>query len=60
MLEATAALYGLESVEDFVQHQAIRRIIEPEEVAAAICWILSEESSAMTGAVMQVDGGFDG
>lgn len=60
MLEATAVLYGLHSAEELGHHQAIGRLIEPEEVAAAIAWLLGEESSAMTGAVMQVDGGFRG
>jgi SDR family mycofactocin-dependent oxidoreductase len=60
MLGATAAIYGLESVEELAQHQSLGRLIEPEEVAAAIGWAVSEESSAMTGAVLRADGGFHG
>jgi SDR family mycofactocin-dependent oxidoreductase len=60
MLEATASLYQLESVDGFAAHQSVGRIIEPDEVAAAIAWLASEESSGMTGSAMHVDGGFTG
>ena len=60
MLEATASLYGLSGTDELVQHQSLGRVIEPEEVVAAIVWALSEESSAMTGADIRVDGGFHG
>jgi NAD(P)-dependent dehydrogenase (short-subunit alcohol dehydrogenase family) len=33
------------------------RLLDPEEVAAALVWLACEESSAMTGAVVAVDGG---
>ncbi len=60
MLEATASLYGLSGTDELVQHQTLGRVIEPEEVAAAIGWAVSVESSAMTGADIRVDGGFHG
>jgi SDR family mycofactocin-dependent oxidoreductase len=58
MLSATAALYGLDGPEELSAHQLVERLLEPGEVAAAICWLCSEQSSAMTGSVLHVDGGF--
>jgi SDR family mycofactocin-dependent oxidoreductase len=57
MLSATAALYGLDSPEELSAHQLVERLLEPAEVAAAICWLCSEQSSAMTGSVLHADGG---
>jgi SDR family mycofactocin-dependent oxidoreductase len=57
MLAATAALYGLEGPEELSAHQLVDRLLEPGEVAAAICWLCSEQSSAMTGSVLHADGG---
>jgi len=57
MLEATAALYGLESAEELSAHQLVGRLLAPSEVAASICWLCSEQSSAMTGSVLHADGG---
>ena len=36
---------------------ALRRLGEPEDVAASIAWLLSEEQSWVTGQVLGVDGG---
>jgi NAD(P)-dependent dehydrogenase (short-subunit alcohol dehydrogenase family) len=36
----------------------MNRLGEPEEVANAICWLLSNESSFVTGHILNVDGGF--
>lgn len=36
----------------------MNRLGQPEEVANAICWLLSEEASFVTGHVLNVDGGF--
>jgi SDR family mycofactocin-dependent oxidoreductase len=57
MLSATAALYGLEGTEELSAHQLVDRLLEPDEVAAAICWLCSEHSSALTGSVLHADGG---
>jgi SDR family mycofactocin-dependent oxidoreductase len=56
-LDASAALYGLADTTAFVEQQPIGRLLEPDEVAAAIAWIAGEDSSAMTGADVAVDGG---
>jgi NAD(P)-dependent dehydrogenase (short-subunit alcohol dehydrogenase family) len=57
ILEASASLYGLASAEEFAQQQPIGRLLEPVEVAAAIAWLCSPTSSAITGADIAVDGG---
>lgn len=36
---------------------ALRRIASPNEIAAAIVWLLSDEASFVTGTAMAVDGG---
>lgn len=58
MLDASAALYDLDSVDDFAGHQLVDRVLEPAEVAATICWLCSPASSAITGTVVHADGGF--
>ena len=35
----------------------LRRLGEPAEAASLICWLLSDEASYMTGAIVPVDGG---
>jgi NAD(P)-dependent dehydrogenase (short-subunit alcohol dehydrogenase family) len=36
----------------------LRRMGRPEEIAAAVCWLLSEEASYIVGHVLCADGGF--
>jgi SDR family mycofactocin-dependent oxidoreductase len=57
ILAESARLYGLASAQDFASQQPLDRLLRPEEVAAALIWLASEASSAMTGAVVPVDGG---
>ena len=57
ILAESARLYGLPGAESFAAQQPLRRLLEPDEVAAALVWLAGENSSAMTGAVIAVDGG---
>ncbi|MDE3082181.1 MAG: SDR family oxidoreductase [Acidobacteriota bacterium] len=57
ILDASAAVYGLDSGESFATQQPIGRLIEPIEVAALVSWLCSPASSAVTGADLAVDGG---
>ncbi len=57
MLEASAAVYGLPSQDSFAGQALLRRLLEPDEVAAAIAWLCSPDSGALTGAVIPADGG---
>lgn len=58
MLAATAALYGLDSVDDFIDSSALRRILDPEEIAATIAFCCSLEGAALNGSVVSAAGGF--
>ncbi|MFD3926999.1 mycofactocin-coupled SDR family oxidoreductase [Streptomyces sp. NPDC058614] len=60
MLEATAAIYGLDDVESFADAQLNGRLAEPEEVAALIAFCCSPQGGVANGAVMSAEGGFRG
>ena len=57
VLDATAAVYGLATAEDFAHQQLADRLLEPEEPGAFIAWLCSLEASGVTGAALSVDGG---
>ena len=57
MLAASADVYGLASQEEFAGQHLVRRLLEPSEVAAAVVWLCGPQASALTGAVLPVDGG---
>lgn len=57
MLEASAAVYGLPGQDTFSGQALLRRLLEPDEVAATIAWLCSPDSGALTGAVIPVDAG---
>jgi SDR family mycofactocin-dependent oxidoreductase len=59
MLRTTAALYDV-PVDDLVQHQLIRRVIDPAEIAAAIAFCASPAGGVVNGTVLHADGGFSG
>lgn len=57
ILRASAAVYALESVDEFAVHHPIGRILQPEEIAAAVSWLAGAEQSGVTGISLPVDGG---
>jgi SDR family mycofactocin-dependent oxidoreductase len=57
ILAASAALYDLDDPAVFAAQQPIGRLIRPEEVAAAICFLTTSSASAITGVALPVDGG---
>jgi NAD(P)-dependent dehydrogenase (short-subunit alcohol dehydrogenase family) len=58
MLDRLAANLGKERMEAYVTMTPIRRLADPGEVAQAVVWLCSDESSFVTGSAMTVDGGF--
>jgi SDR family mycofactocin-dependent oxidoreductase len=57
MLDASAAVYGLSSPEEFAPQQLVERLLHPEEPAALIAWLCGTDASGVTGAALPVDGG---
>ena len=47
-----------EGIDAVVQRHPLGRMGKPEEVAAAILFLASDEASFITGAVLPVDGGY--
>jgi SDR family mycofactocin-dependent oxidoreductase len=60
MLAATAGLYGLASPSELSVHQLVDRLLDADEVAAAVCWLCGPDSGAVTGSTLHADGGFQG
>jgi len=44
--------------DDLLRAVPLRRIAEPEEIAAAVVWLCSSEASYITGSVLAADGGW--
>jgi SDR family mycofactocin-dependent oxidoreductase len=57
MLAASADVYGLADQEAFAAQALLRRLLAPDEVAAAVAWLCGPDASALTGATLPVDAG---
>ena len=57
ILAESARLYGLPGADAFAAQQPVRRLLEPGEIASVLAFLAGPASSAMTGAVVPVDGG---
>lgn len=57
MLDASAAIYDLPGPWAFAAQALLRRLLAPDEVAAAVTWLCGPDSGALTGAVIPVDAG---
>ncbi len=57
MLAESARLYELPGAESFASQQPHGRLLDPAEIAAVLAFLAGPGSSAMTGAVVPVDGG---
>ncbi len=58
MLAATAGIYGVDSVGALAEHQLLRRVITPAEIAATIAHCCSPAGAVVNGTVVHADGGF--
>jgi NAD(P)-dependent dehydrogenase (short-subunit alcohol dehydrogenase family) len=57
ILDESARIYGLEAATTFASQQPLGRLIEPAEVARTLVWLASDDTDAITGATIDVDGG---
>jgi SDR family mycofactocin-dependent oxidoreductase len=57
MLEESARLYDLDSPSAFSAHQPLERLLDPDEIAAALVWLVGPDGAGVTGATIPVDGG---
>jgi SDR family mycofactocin-dependent oxidoreductase len=57
VLDESARLYGLPASDAFAAQQPFGRLLDPAEVAAVLVFLAGDGASAMTGAVVPVDGG---
>lgn len=57
ILQTTANLYGT-TTQDLADHQAVRRLLRPEEIAATVALCCSPAGAVFNGSVVNADGGF--
>jgi NAD(P)-dependent dehydrogenase (short-subunit alcohol dehydrogenase family) len=50
--------WDMEAVEASMQHYALRRGAQPEEIVGTVLYLASQASSFTTGAILRVDGGY--
>ena len=57
-----AATHGIPEAEVLqkvmLTEMAVKRLVEPEEVASLVCWLASEDAGMVTGATYTMDGGW--
>lgn len=49
---------GLISAEAYQEMEPLKRFGKPAEIGEAVCWLLSDQASFVTGVALPVDGGF--
>ncbi|MFN8052403.1 MAG: mycofactocin-coupled SDR family oxidoreductase [Acidimicrobiales bacterium] len=57
ILQASANLYGLSSVDEFAIHHTIGRNLQTDEIAAGVAWLCAPDRGGVTGIVLPIDGG---
>jgi SDR family mycofactocin-dependent oxidoreductase len=57
ILDASAAVYDLTDTEEFARYHVLGRMLEPDEIAAAVAFLCRPEAGGITGAVVPVDAG---
>lgn len=57
ILDESARLYDLDGAGQFARQQPVGRLLDPAEIAEVLTFLAGPGSSAMTGAVVPVDGG---
>lgn len=58
MLQGALVQFGLDPVDYAKQLSMLGRFAQPEEVAEPNLWLASDDSSYVTGTVLNVDGGY--
>lgn len=53
-----AAAEGTRNIDAIARSTALGRLVEPEETAKAVAFLISDKASATTGAIVPVDAGF--
>jgi NAD(P)-dependent dehydrogenase (short-subunit alcohol dehydrogenase family) len=45
--------------DEYVQDMALKSVSRPEDIAAAVCYLASDDARNVTGQELAVDGGWD-